>query len=210
MDQENQINQNIFFNKRNGKYIEIGAGSTGNATDFFEKQLGWTGILVEPNPVSYKKLQEYRPNSIIHTCPVSIYPEVFFHSYYGDSADMSAIENTVNDDIGVVYYNDEIIINEKKTIDLLETKTLTDIIHEPYDFMVMDTNGHELEVLESWNFSQPIGFILFYTKTMDESRLLVCETILKYRNYVFVDKVLINHQMFDVWKKENKETCQIM
>ncbi len=206
---DNQINENIFFNKRNGKYIEIGAGANGNATYYFEKELGWTGILVEPNPVSYEKLCQHRPGSMIHRCPISKYPEVFFHNYHGDSADMSAIEDTVNDDIAVVYYNDEIILHEKKTIDLLETKTLTDIIHEPYDFMVIDTNGHELEVLESWDFSHKIDFILFNSENMDEARESICESIMKHRNYIFVDKVFVAYQFFDVWKKESSDRCSI-
>jgi hypothetical protein len=209
-DRLNQINENLFFGKRGGLFIEIGAGSNGIATELFENELGWTGILVEPNPVSYQKLVQKRRNSRIINTPISIYPTVMFHSYYGDSADMSAIEETVNDDIATVYYNDEIIINEKKMIDELETKCLTDIIHQPYDFMVIDTNGHELEVLQSWDFSQSIQYIIFYTKTMEESRLDECETVLKINNYILVDRVLIDNKMFDVWKKEAPTSCVLM
>lgn len=206
----NHINDNLFFGKRNGKYIEIGAGATGVATEFFEKELGWTGILVEPNPVFYEKLCKSRPNSQILKSPISIWPIVLFHSYYGSSADMSAIEETVNDDIAVVYYNDEIVISEKKTIDELETKSLTNIIHEPYDFMVIDTNGHELEILQSWDFSHTIQYIIFYTRTMDEERSTDCETILKINDYSLVDTVLIDNKVFDVWKKDLKYPCRLM
>jgi hypothetical protein len=209
-DSLNQINENLFFGKRNGKFIEIGAGSKGIATEFFEKELGWTGILVEPNPVSYQKLCKMRPNSRIINAPISIYPTVMFHSYYGDSADMSAIEETVNDDIAVVYYNDEIIINEKKIIDELETTCLTDIIHQPYDFMVIDTNGHELEVIQSWDFSQPIQYILFHSRNMEQTRLNECECILKKNNYSFVDCVLIENTHLDVYKQEPHTTCTLM
>jgi FkbM family methyltransferase len=207
---ENQINEHIFFNKRNGKYIEIGAGEQGTATLFFEKELGWTGILVEPNPVSYKKLQETRPNSIIYRCPISECKRIEFHSYYGQSADMSAVEDTVeydSSDIGVVYYNDEIIINEKKTIDVLETRTLTEIINESYDFMVIDVNGHEINVLESWDFSQHIEYIIFKKLSWELYEIQV--KIMKINNYSLVDELIIHGQTFDVWKKDEKRGCII-
>jgi Methyltransferase FkbM domain len=181
--------------------------SEGSATLYFEKELGWTGILVEPNLVSAKKLEKNRPNSIVRYTPISTEPTVYFHSYHADSADMSAIEDTVTDDISVVYYNDEIVLNEKRTCDLLETKTLADIVTEPYDFMVIDVNGHELEVLESWDFFYDISFIIYHNKPLDKDRSNECEKILKNNKYIFVDTVLIHNQMFDVWKKEPKESC---
>jgi hypothetical protein len=205
----NQINEHIFFNKKNGKYIEIGAGSEGLSTLFFENELGWTGILVEPNLVSAKKLEKVRPNSIVSYSPISIDPVVYFHSYHGPSADMSAIEETVTDDISVVYYNDEIILNEKRTCEMVEAKTLTEIISENYDFMVIDVNGHEPEVLESWDFSYDVRFIIYHSKSLDESRANECENILRKNKYVFVDCLLIHRKMFDVWQKEPKQNCII-
>jgi hypothetical protein len=205
----NQINEHIFFNKKNGKYIEIGAGSEGSATLFFEKELGWTGILVEPNLVSAKKLEKVRPNSIVRYSPISTESIVYFHTYHGPSADMSAIEDTVTDDISVVYYNDEIILNEKRTCEAIEAKTLTEIISENYDFMVIDVNGHEVEVLESWDFSYEVSFIIYHGKPLDETRINECENILRLNNYIFVDSLLIHGQMFDVWKKEPKQSCII-
>lgn len=207
----NQINEDIFHDKRNGKYIEIGAGGEGIATAFFERELGWTGILVEPNPISYEKLVKNRPNNVIYKKVISTYSIVDFHSYYGPSADMSAIEETVPEDIALVYYNDEIIMNEKKTIDEVETKTLTDIIHENFDFMVIDTNGHELEVLKSWDFSFPIEYIIYNHGNLNKTRSNECDTIIKKNQYIFVDTVLIDTISFDVFKKEynTNDSCCI-
>lgn len=207
--EENQINEHLFFNKRNGKYIEIGSGAKGNATYFFEKELGWTGILVEPNPISYEELVKHRPNNVIYKKVISVEPNVLFHSYYGSSADMSAIEETVPDDIAIVYYNNEIIINEKKTIDEVETKTLSQVIHETFDFMIIDTNGHELEVLKSWDFMQTVYYILYNSKRMNSERNIKCEDLLKRNEYIFVDTLFVNDTFFDVWKKEYilKDSC---
>ena len=44
------LNETIFFNKKNGKYIELGAldGIQYSNTKFFEDNLGWSGVLIEP------------------------------------------------------------------------------------------------------------------------------------------------------------------
>lgn len=194
---ENQINEKLFYGKREGKYIEIGAGAKGQATEFFEKELGWTGILVEPNPILYEKLIVNRPNNIIYNKVISNERIVMFHSYYGDSADMSAIEETVPDEISMVYYNDEIILNEKKTIDEVETKTLTQIINQTFDFMVIDTNGHEYEILKSWDFSYHVEYIIYNSHDKND-----CDKLLKHHHYIFVDTVLMNPSSFNVYKKK--------
>ena len=76
--------------------------------------------------------------------------------------------------------------------------------------MVIDTNGHELEVFESWDFSHTIQYILFRSRNMEETRLNECECILKKNNYSFVDSVLIDNLSFDVYKQEPSTTCTVM
>jgi len=54
-------------------YIEIGGldGVTASNTKTLEDELGWTGILVEPHPLSYKKLEVNRPNNFLFNALVS-------------------------------------------------------------------------------------------------------------------------------------------
>ena len=49
-------------NPRSGTFIDFGAhdGITFSNTCFFERVLGWSGILVEPNPNVFSKLQKNR------------------------------------------------------------------------------------------------------------------------------------------------------
>lgn len=46
----------------NGLFIDVGAydGITNSNTLFFERHLGWKGLLVEPNPSVFSKLAEHR------------------------------------------------------------------------------------------------------------------------------------------------------
>ena len=50
------LNENIFKNKKNGVYIELGAldGILYSNTKFFEDSLNWKGILIEPHPEKFK------------------------------------------------------------------------------------------------------------------------------------------------------------
>ncbi len=56
--QDKFLNENLFKNKKNGIFIEVGAhdGISFSNTYFFEKELGWRGICVEPNPNMFAKL----------------------------------------------------------------------------------------------------------------------------------------------------------
>ena len=55
-----------YLNYRNGFFIELGAmdGVVYSNTKFFEDDMGWTGILLEPEPVQFKRLKVNRPNCI--------------------------------------------------------------------------------------------------------------------------------------------------
>jgi len=53
--------------KQPGVYLEAGAldGVTLSNTYFYEKCLNWTGILIEPSPASYARLEKKRPNNLL-------------------------------------------------------------------------------------------------------------------------------------------------
>lgn len=58
------IVEDVFNGMEGGFYVEAGAvhGKWGTSTYVLEKNFNWTGILVEPNPIS--KMVAHRPNSI--------------------------------------------------------------------------------------------------------------------------------------------------
>eukprot|EP00797_Seminavis_robusta_P011913 Sro190_g082010.1 n/a (206) ;mRNA; f:89764-90381 len=49
----------------NGTYVELGAfdGSTDSNTRFFDRCLGWKGLLIEGNLASFDKMKEARPSA---------------------------------------------------------------------------------------------------------------------------------------------------
>ncbi|MBA3816825.1 MAG: FkbM family methyltransferase, partial [Parachlamydiaceae bacterium] len=60
--QDRLLNEIFFHDKRNGVFVDIGAydGKVISNTYFYEKNLGWTGICIEPLPDAYEKLHMNR------------------------------------------------------------------------------------------------------------------------------------------------------
>lgn len=64
------IHQRFFSGKKGGCFVDIGAndGITGSNTYFFETELGWGGLCVEPLPSAFAKLRQNRVCSLFHGC----------------------------------------------------------------------------------------------------------------------------------------------
>ena len=60
--QDKFVNEQFFKDMKNGVFVDIGAydGITGSNSYFFEKELNWKGICVEPMPESFDKLKKLR------------------------------------------------------------------------------------------------------------------------------------------------------
>ena len=60
--------ETFFKDVINKNYIELGAmdGVNYSNTKFFEDELGWTGILIEPNKTLYNLLKQNRPNNKLY------------------------------------------------------------------------------------------------------------------------------------------------
>ena len=60
--QDQWLNQNVFNNQSGGFFVEAGAwdGITSSNTYFFEKELGWDGLLIEPDRQNYLEIAKHR------------------------------------------------------------------------------------------------------------------------------------------------------
>ena len=66
--QDRYLDERIFRSKRNGAFVEIGGydGWMGSNCVFFEKVLGWTGLVVEASPQLVGRISETRSAKVIH------------------------------------------------------------------------------------------------------------------------------------------------
>lgn len=189
------LNENIFKNKRNGVYIELGAldGVLYSNTKFFEDTLNWTGILIEPHPNKFDLLKENRPNNLLFNNLVSVHKEPLEFRYFIDHyAAVSGVENTLTQiHFDQFYENDDVKYFPQNKM-LIKPKSLTDIVKETnlthIDLLSLDVEGHEYEVLQSWDFSIPIDIILIEILGSDSEKEELCRKILIDNHYKFISK----------------------
>lgn len=187
------LNEYIFKNKRNGIYVELGAldGILFSNTKFFEDQLNWKGILIEPHPDKFKSLLLNRPNNYLFNNLVSCHEEPLEFIYFVDSyAAVSGVENTLSQwHIDTFYEPCKYLPQNKiliKPVSLTEIIRITNLTH--IDFLSLDVEGHEYEVLKSWDFSVPIDIILIETLGVEPDKEELCREILIKNNYNFLTK----------------------
>ena len=191
------LNQTIFKNKQNGVYIELGAldGILYSNTKFFEDSLNWSGILIEPHPDKFKKLQINRPNNFLFNNLVSCHKEPLEFRYFVDChAAVSGVENTLSQHHFDTYFESNSEWNKSlpqnkifiKPISLTGIVKSTGLTH--IDFLSLDVEGHEYEVLKSWDFSIPIDVILIETLGVQPEKDELCREILIKNNYNFMTK----------------------
>src|SRR5215510_8537437 len=60
--QDRFIDTNLLRGKRGGVFVDVGAydGVALSNTCYFEKELGWTGLCIEPNPIVFERLTQNR------------------------------------------------------------------------------------------------------------------------------------------------------
>lgn len=165
----------IFNNKKNGFFIELGAnnGLIQSNTAFFEKNLEWKGILIEPSYQGYVECKKNRKNSIClnYACVSNDFNEKFV---YGDFANNSLM-GSIN---GSRRKNNELVKVQAITLEKILKKY--DIKH--IDFLSLDTEGYELNILKGLNLDKyRPNYMLIEIYKKDYENIIKFLKIKKYR-----------------------------
>ena len=187
------LNDNYFKNKKNGTYIELGAldGIFCSNSKFFEDTLNWKGILIEPHPIMYNSLKNNRPNNFLFNDLVSCIEEELNFKYFlvNFLATVSGVEKTLPQYHYEAFFNNEHNKNFLQNSIYIKPKTLKEIIKSTgikhFDLLSLDVEGHEYEVLKSWDFSVPIDVILIETLGVEIEKEEMCRKILIENGYSF-------------------------
>jgi len=203
---KSQLFQDLFvaFNlneKRNGTFLEFGATDGVNLSNSFllENGYDWKGVLAEPSPQWHNSLNKNRPNcKIINEC---IYPESgkeldFFVSNTGE---LSTLEEYRYSDVQSMPGN-----TEGRNIEGYTTKVLSISLNDvfikyfnssPIDYMSVDTEGSELDILRNFDFQKfgPKIVTVEHNFTDQQKKL---DELFASNSYVRHFK---EHTQFDAW-----------
>ncbi len=159
--QDKFVNERFFKNKKNGVFIDIGAydGISHSNTYFFEKELGWTGICIEPLAEPFEKLTTMRA-CICYNCCIAEKEEEEVPFIKVDSIEIIKMLSGMQKNYDPRHFQrllkdikrdggsyEIISVPSKQLGILLHAHSITEI-----DFLSIDTEGSELEILKSIDF----------------------------------------------------------
>jgi len=187
------IHAKYFPTKRDGIFLEMGAldGVRYSNTKYFEDALGWTGVLIKPQPGSFKALQKNRPHCKLYNVAISSkVGDVEF--YMNPENAVSSIKEFTTD----MHYQNW---HAKRKTELIQVKSerldtiLRDAKISRIDFWSLDVEGGEFEVLKTMDWTIPVYVICIETQQPD--RKILCDEILSANGFSFVETVAHN----EIW-----------
>jgi FkbM family methyltransferase len=179
--------------KHNGYFVDIGAsdGISLSNTYILEKDYGWTGICVEPILSDFIKLKECRNNSICVNNAVYNTSNLKMEFAIKHFNMCSGLVTTMDDKVIIdnkVY--DRSVNHDLKEIIDVYTVTLNDLLdnyHAPkfIEYLSLDTEGSELEILKSINFNKYKFGVIDVEHNFVEPRRSQIRTLLENNGYKF-------------------------
>ena len=119
-------------------------------TYLLEKKYDWKGICVEPLPDYHARLIGVRPNSICINKAVFSESNLFLDFNVADCSLLSGIVNYIDRHADTIEKGKKIIVETITLYDLLKQNNAPSFI----DYLSLDTEGTEFEILKSNNYDE--------------------------------------------------------
>ncbi len=176
----------FYKHKKEGFFVEIGAsdGIDLSNTYLLEKTYNWKGICVEPIPYNFEKLIKNRPHSICSR-----------NAVYNTTGEIVQFDIANNYDL-LSGISSEIdchkarVVANKTTINV-ETITLVDLLDKHsapthIDYLSIDTEGSEYEILRVFNFSKYTFGLIDVEHNYVEPRRSQIRELLTANGYIYL------------------------
>lgn len=189
---EDLILEKYFGKTQSGYYVDIGCyhPKVGSNTHRFFKR-GWSGINIDPNPHTIELFKKHRPKDINLNMGIAGKPgELTFYNFKE-----SAVSTFSEEFYNLRLSQGAVFLNTNK----IQTKTLEDVFDEflpsgqKIDFLDIDTEGTDLEVLASNNWSKyRPEIVLAEDQNLESKNLNDLETVkfLNTHGYVLIAKTI--------------------
>jgi FkbM family methyltransferase len=172
--QDEFLHTNVFKGFRNGVFVDVGAhdGKSLNNTLFFEKELNWTGVNIEPIPGVFATLSNTRPACVNLNCAISeVDGDAEFMLNTGYTEMLSGLKECYDSRHLDRINRENTHIGGKSTIIQVPTLRLETVFNthkiKHVHYLSIDVEGAEFSVIKSINFDtvyiDVIGFENNYT-----------------------------------------------
>jgi len=182
-----------YFNgKRNGVFVDIGAndGITWSNSLTFEINYEWTGLCIEPHPKAFTKLQNNRNCKNLNIAISKNETELDFMVIDGYAEMLSGLVSTYDPQHVERIKRETEQHGDIVSITKIQCKSLTTILHENnithVDYLSIDTEGAELNIIESIDFSKNSFDLISLECNYDPQEL---HSIMASKGFIFLQKV---------------------
>lgn len=198
-----------YINYSNGFYIEMGAhdGIFNSNTYYYEKNLNWKGILIEPsNQFKYLIKNRSKKNYFFNFACAEFKNSDKQAELFGN-ADYSFIKDLVDNKFSSWYQKKQKIINKKLYSKKIKLRTLNSILIESnspklIDFFSLDVEGMELKVLQGVDFNI-FNFKYLLVECFNNESYLKIASFLTKKNYVCIDSLTPWDYLFEFKSVKN-------
>ena len=190
--QDSYVDQIVFNGMSGGFFVDVGAydGVTFSNSYLFERERGWNGICVEPNPERYRQLIGSRRSICVQGCVAAEAGEAEFVLVDGASDMLSGLASSMPkghherisqeiEQYGGRQRNVKVTCYEFN--ELMEMHNVKKI-----DYLSIDTEGGEYEVMKAIDFSR---FAPRCVSIEENKKALAIWLFLKARGYVLAEKL---------------------
>lgn len=137
----------VLGDRRNGYFVELGAcdGLYFSNTLFFERNLNWNGICIEPNDTYFRQLRENRWCNLSNELAYSVEGETV------KFANCEAVSGIVDDNVGPFTNRVNYVMKTTTTLGkILDRFNAPNII----DYLSLDVEGQEYTILSTFPFDK--------------------------------------------------------
>lgn len=160
VQQDKFLNENLFKNRKGGFFVDVGAhdGVTINNTVFFERELEWRGICIEPIPERFKELAANRNCECLRGCAYEKNTTLPFTRISGYAEMLSGIAQSYPDahrrriSSEMQQHGGTLEEIQVRAFRLESVFDLYNVTHVNY--LSIDTEGAELQVVRGINFEK--------------------------------------------------------
>jgi|688.fasta_scaffold390871_2 FkbM family methyltransferase len=181
----------------NGFYVELGAndGALASNSFFFEIKKNWRGVLIEPAPNLYLSCKKRRGKNNIIFCNACVsfdYKHEFVRMKYSDAM---TISDNLKLDIGnhdsfITEAEKHLLEGESNFVFGAKSATLNSLLLKSsapnlIDFLSLDVEGAELEVLKGLDFTK----FQFKYMVIESRSINLLENFLNKHSYKLIEKL---------------------